>query len=252
MKAAWLAGGLTVAALAGAAAAWMAGSGPASSGPGVRPAAMPSPAADAGDDTARALRDLEARIDVLEVNLDSARTENAALAASLAEREETGRAVDARLTEMQRREAQARERAAGDGRLLPDRLSADDGTGEERLARMRTVQDLRRKPVEERWQAARDALSLSLPQEEALKAALETRQKAFRDAMKETSREGTTFLVPDPEKVRAARAAYDAEVERTLSGDQARRWRADGYEDALRATGGGGRPVPAGAAGGRR
>ena len=109
--------------------------------------------------------------------------------------------------------------------------------------RLKRTMDLRQKPEEERWAAAREALGLTLSQEEELKTAIKERDQSMRDAMKVESREvkdadgnGTqavTISMPDPEKMREARRKYDDRVGSALNQEQAKKWRDDGYEGAL-------------------
>ena len=111
---------------------------------------------------------------------------------------------------------------------------------------LRKSMELRQKSEEDRWTAAREALGLVPSQEEELKAAIKERSEAIRDAvLKMETRDlkggdgnGTqiSFSMPDPEKMREAKRRYDDRVNATLNGEQAKKWREDGYEQALGAS----------------
>jgi hypothetical protein len=139
--------------------------------------------------------------------------------------------------------------AGGDAALKTRAVTALRGDMAGLGERMKKVMDLRQKTEEERWAAAREALGLSIGQEEELKAALKERDQALKDGMRMETREikgadgnaTSTFSigVPDPEKTREARKRLEERVNATLSPDQAKRWRDEGYEQALGAAGGG-------------
>ncbi len=109
--------------------------------------------------------------------------------------------------------------------------------------RVKKAMDLRNKSEEDRWAATRDGLGLSGGQEEDLKAAIKERDDAIGKSLKVLTDNTTgdannsttvTVAMPDPEKMRDARKAYDDKVTSTLSADQAKKWREEGYEDSFR------------------
>lgn len=117
-------------------------------------------------------------------------------------------------------------------------------------ARMKKTLELMGKPEDERWAAIREALSLTDLQEQELKAALKERDLAMRDMTKIESHEVTgpdgnvsnvmRVSAPDPEKVRETRRKYDDRVNASLTADQSKKWKDEGYEAAA---GGGGAMV---------
>jgi hypothetical protein len=125
----------------------------------------------------------------------------------------------------------------GEGQMLFRASSGDAAFGE----RMKKMAELRQKPEEERWAAARDALGLSGAQEEELKAALKERNEAMRAAIKMETKDAPgsdgspqiSVAIPDASKMVDARKKYDDRVNSALSADQSKKWRDDGYEGAL-------------------
>jgi hypothetical protein len=251
MKAAALAAATGAAGvLGGVVGALLAGGG----GPAAPAAPAPAPAAadPAAEALAKEVASLRARLEEMQASVVHASAETTRLKEEVA---------------AERKEAAAREKAAAAGGLhhrlrglrpVPGKdvstpqlleegdasvfvMAGADGTG--LPERFRKAMELRRKTEEERWAAAREALGLNATQEEELKAALKERNEASQGAMKITTTENVApdgtkstsmnLALPDPAKVEEARKRYDDRVAATLTQDQAKKWKDDGYEQAM-------------------
>lgn len=240
-------------AVGGIAAALLLQGGPTGPDPAPRAAPVPaSPGADA--ETRRSLADLLNRVEGLEANLRMANEETARLRDALEVERKDGAAAREKLAALEEAGAAAANAFPGrafrlgqPGEAQPQvALAALSGNLPERFRRM---QELRSLPEEERWQKAREALGLTLYQEEELKAASKEHAESHREAMKITTQEtksayGTStqaisIAMPDMEKMREARKRYDDRVSQALNAEQAKKWREEGYEGALGAGGGG-------------
>jgi hypothetical protein len=200
------------------------------------------------EDLAREVDSLRARLDEMQSSVAASADRAERLRADLEAERKAAAETRTRLEGMEAARSAAPPVALGDRLGL---LAGGEGNAV-RFAlpaghadRMAKVAELRQKNEDERWAAARDALSLTAGQEEELKAAIKERGEALRDALrvetKEAAGEGeVTVRVPDVEKMREARRRYDDRVNAALSQDQAKRWRDEGYEGAL---GGGGLQV---------
>ena len=238
LTAAGILGGVAGALLVGGA------NGPAPVSPPAAPAAerTPGPQHEA---RSKEIQDLRNRIEALEAGLANAGTETARLKEDLAtERKSSGEAKE-RLAALERAPA-----AGAEGRTYQGpRPQVDLGgasfaiggrEGGALADRFRRAAELRALPADERWQKARDALGLTLAQEEDLKAAIRERDESVRDSMKITTQDGkdggsgqVTVAMPDMEKIRDARKKYEDRVGQTLNAEQAKKWKDEGYEGAM-------------------
>jgi len=250
MRTGVLVAALTASGVVGGIAGALIAAGAGGAPPPASPAADPSPRGSTSDaDLAREVAALRARLDEMQASVATASEEASRLRGDLDTERKASAEARTRLETLETSKA-----ALPPGVLLPaDRLrlhGADGEAGAVRFAdvsgmpeRLRKVAELRLKTEEERWAAARDALSLTAGQEEELKAAIKERGEAMRDAIKvEPAQPGSdggavTVRMPDMEKIRESRKRYDERVGNALSKDQAKRWRDEGYEGAL---GGGG------------
>jgi hypothetical protein len=205
--------------------------------------------APAGRDpaTAKEIESLRARLDEMQASVSSSADETARLRGDLdAERKASGEArtrLETLETSGAARGLPFLQAPAAPGEFASGSRVFMAGGDPSFQERWRRIQELRGKPEEERWTAAREALGLTLGQEEELKAALKEREQAMRDAMKLETAEvkggdgaaegAVTIRMPDLEKVREARRKYDDRVASALNVEQAKKWKEDGYEQAL-------------------
>jgi hypothetical protein len=215
------------------------------------PAAPAAPAGDAraaDSDLAKEVAALRAKVEELQAAATASSAETAGLRASLERQEKAAAESRSRLEAVEAAgsrpvapmpvalSTEARE-ALGDrlrGRLAVLASNTDS------VGRLTKSLELRMKPEEERWTAAREAIGLTAGQEEDLKAAIKERNQAIQDALKVTTESSGSdgnvavrIASPDPEKMREARKAYDDRVNQVLSADQAKKWRDEGYDDAF-------------------
>jgi chromosome segregation ATPase len=218
---------------------------------GGAPPSVPAPARSGSEAApvlpptlARELEELRGRVDVAEASASRAALEVAAVRGEL----EEAKAALARVEEAAR---QRLDRApTPEGELVPvaehiaHAVEARLGGSTDLAERLRRVSDLRRRPVEERWASVKEALGLTATQVEELQAAVKERDEATRAAIQEARAArgdggGRAVAVrPDRAKLEEARRRYDERVGQALTADQAKRWREDGHEDALRGGGG--------------
>jgi hypothetical protein len=252
MKAAALAAATGAAGvLGGVIGAFLAGGG--ASSPAAAPPAAPVAAEPAAGDLAKEVASLRARLEEMQASVVHASAETtrlkdevAAERKEAAEREKVAAATAAGIHRLRGLRA-PRGKDGSAPQLLEEgdtpvfAMAAVDGAG--LPERFRKAMELRRKTEDERWAAAREALGLTATQEEELKAALKERNEAMNGAMKITSTEnvapdGTksnavTIAMPDAGKLEEARKRYDDRVAGALNQDQARKWKDDGYEQAM-------------------
>jgi hypothetical protein len=206
--------------------------------PAAAPAAGRPERAAPPDDSAAALRrefeELRGRVDVAETAAGKAASEAAALRKEL----EDARAALVRV-EGRVNDAAAAAPIASEALSLSvaaDRLRSLSLEG--MPERMRRTTELRAKPLEERWTAIRDALGITIAQQDELVAALAERDEALRAALTGPRMAegdgGTTAVRVDREKLAEVRKKYDDRVAQALSSEQLSRYRNDGYEDAVR------------------
>ncbi len=208
-----------------------------------------------GPDLEKEVASLRARLDEMQASVSASSEESAKVRHDLDE--ERKAAVSAR-EKIAALEASGAARDAGApnpaGSPLVTWTNAEGGPGLRKALvgamdglpqRLRKAMELQQKTEEERWAAAREALGLVPSQEEELKAAIRERRDAMKDAMLKMeardikSADGNTqisFSVPDPEKAAEARKRYDDRVNSTLNPDQSKKWREEGYEQALGAS----------------
>ena len=222
-------------------------------GPRVAPPAEAAAAAVRDESLENEVASLRARLDEMQVSV-GARAEEASKL-----REETAQ-VRKELEQEKKSGAESRDRLAAveaggarhaGGRILNANGAVPLGEGQfalglasgdpARAEAMRKYFEMRQKPEEERWAAARDALGLSSSQEEELKAAIKERNEAMRTAIKMETKDApgsdgspqVSVAIPDATKMIEARKKYDDRVNASLSADQAKKWRDDGYEGSL-------------------
>ncbi len=216
----------------------------------------PAPAEPAPRDAAldREVAALRARLDEMQASVGAATAESGRLRVEVDQEKKAATEARARLAGLEAGAARAgalpvaidggREMALGQLRGSVFAVGAREGLPE----RVKKAFELRQKTEEERWAAVREALGLSGGQEEDLNAAIKERDQAMKDAVKVTSdgaggadgngNTAITISTTDPEKAAEARKAYDDRVTSTLTADQAKKWRDDGYEDAFRGAAG--------------
>ncbi len=196
------------------------------------------------EEAAREVRDLPGRVQALEASLAGAGREVATLRESLAKAREETESLRARIDAFESAPADGSGGARSRGLpLFEPGMAAEGDELKQRWAAMRNRQELLRKTEEERWTAAREALGLTPQQEETLKSAIVAYQGAMKDAV--TTREVTdrtgqgvvSLSIPDAERIRDARKAFDDGVGQALNAEQLRRWREEGYDGALRGGG---------------
>ena len=210
---------------------------------GPRAEVEPAPDLSGMDESvARELSALRARLDEMQASVATASAEAARLQAEVVKEREASAERAKRIEALETAGAAA----AAQGPALARSLRSLDGDAirlEGAIGdRMKKSAELRALPEEERWTKARDALGLSGGQEEELKAAIKERAEAMRAAVVVENRgenagpgaaEGISVRVPDIEKIRDARTKYDERVHATLTPEQSKKWRDDGYEAAL-------------------
>ncbi|MHC4924907.1 MAG: hypothetical protein ACYTG4_12680 [Planctomycetota bacterium] len=188
------------------------------------------------------LDEMHARIEALEANLTANAREVTDLRGALEEEKAANKDLIARLDSVESSASNSpTARTLAPGAQFESPTIHFGGVVGDKWKKVRELRKL--KTDEERWQKTREALGLTLQQETELKAALEERKKAMKDAFAaaktETVGDGTSFTVsmPDPKAMKAARDNYEERVDSALNAEQAKKWRDDGYENAM---GGGG------------
>jgi hypothetical protein len=226
------------------------GSSPAAPHPG-SPASSPAEPDPRDAALEKEVASLRARLDEMQASVGNAATESGRLRTELEKQKKAGSEARARLAGLEAGGMPTGPlpvsfeggRAFAVGQLRGTVVGMD---GQGLPERVKRAFELRQKPEEDRWAATREALGLSGGQEEDLKAAIKERDQAVKDTVKVTGdltgADGTgntsiTISTSDTDKVREARKAYDDKVSSTLTADQAKKWREDGYEDAFRGGG---------------
>jgi len=199
------------------------------------------------ESVARELTALRARLDELQASVATASAETTRLQAELVKEREASAARAKRIETLESAGAAAAAQGPAFGRAIRS-LDGDTIRLEGALSdRMKKSAELRALPEEERWSKAREALGLSGGQEEELKAAIKERAEAMRAAVVVENRadnanpgagEALTVRMPDMEKIRDARTKYEERVNATLTPEQSKKWRDEGYESALGVRGG--------------
>jgi hypothetical protein len=216
--------------------------GPSSPAPAATPEAGPAPR---DENLAKEVADLRALLEEMQASSATAHQDSARLRADLDRERKASADARARIESLEggghhgARPLLPGQVETGAIPLRLGRLGRDVGALSGKVGK---TLELLQKPEAERWTAIREALGLSPAQEEDLKTAIKERDLALRDAMKVESREvtapdGTTSTAmsvstPDPEKMRENRRKYDEKVDATLTPEQAKRWREEGYETA--------------------
>ena len=193
------------------------------------------------ESVARELTALRARLDEMQASVATASAETTRLQAELVKERDASAERAKRIEALETAGAAAASHAPALGRALRS-LDGDIRLEGALGDRMKKSAELRALPEEERWTKAREALGLSGGQEEELKAAIKERAEAMRAAVVVENKadnaspaagEGLTVRMPDIEKIRDARTKYEERVNATLTPEQSKKWRDDGYEAAL-------------------